>query len=175
MLDSEGAQILAAEQDEVYKWDIYGLTNPQSPCPSSTTICHAQLTTDAQDVTGAFELLALAAQVLAPADSLGNSAVSDALYGQDQLATSVTSPNGPVPVLEALAKGSGVTLHNGAAISWTKAWTDDWYNAEANLADHDVYTILNANLASESEAAERSRQVRPGPGHDSADVPAAGG
>lgn len=156
VLDSEGAQILAAEQDEVYKWDIYGLTSPQSPCPPATAICHAQLTADAQDVTGAFELLALAAQVLAPADSLANSAVSDALYGQDQLATSVTSPNGPVPVLEALAKGSGVTLRNGAAIGWAKAWTDDWYNAEANLADNDVYTILNANLASESEAAGRA-------------------
>jgi hypothetical protein len=162
VLDSEGTQILGAEQDEVYKWDIYGLTNPQSPCPPAPAICYAQLTGDAQDVTGAFELLELAAQVLAPADSLANSAVSDTLYGQDQLATSVTSPNGPVPVLEALAQGSGVTLHNGTAIGWTETWMDDWSTAEANLANNDVYTILNGNLASESQAAGGAR----GPARD---------
>jgi hypothetical protein len=104
LLDSEGSQILAAEQKEVYQWDLDGLGGADTA-----------ITADSSDLLGAFQLIQLAAQVLAPQASLGNQAIADILYGQDQLATTVSGPNGPMPVLTALQAGTGTTSLGGWA------------------------------------------------------------
>jgi hypothetical protein len=100
VLASEGASILAAEQKQNFQWDIDGLTNPNTPD-------HATLNTDSENLTGAFELLQLLAQTVAPSASLGNQALSDILYGQDQLPTIPTGPNNPVAILQGLRDGTG--------------------------------------------------------------------
>ena len=100
VLASEGASILAAEQKQNYQWDIDGLTNPNTPD-------HATLNTDGENLTGAFELLQLLAQTVAPSASLGNQALSDILYGQDQLPTTFNGPNSAVAIFQGLQNGTG--------------------------------------------------------------------
>jgi hypothetical protein len=110
VLDTEATQILAAGLPQVYKWDVNGLTDAH-------TQDNPALAADAGNLTGAFELIQLAAQTLVPASSLSIRSVSDILYGQDQLPTSLTGPNNPVSVFQALAAGTGTqTLDQYASV-----------------------------------------------------------
>jgi hypothetical protein len=135
VLASEGASILAAEQKQNYQWDIDGLTNPNTPD-------HATLNTDAENLTGAFELLQLLAQTVAPSASLGNQALSDILYGQDQLPTTFNGPNSAVAIFQGLQNGTGTAqLSDYAALQQSRV---------TELAN-----LLNAILGSAQQAAGR--------------------
>src|SRR6185437_15729303 len=136
VLASEGSQILAAEQKQNYQWDVSALTDPNIPD-------HATLLVDSENISGAFELLQLLAQTVAPVASLGNQALADILYGQDQLPTTLTGPNGPLAVFVALRDGTG-----------TQTLTDYANVQQTRLAE--LETLINGNLGSDQQAAARS-------------------
>jgi hypothetical protein len=100
VLDSQATQILAAEQAKAFQWEIGPFTDPNVPD-------HAAYVADTTDLTGALDLLQLAAQTLAPSVSLGNQALSDILYGQDQLPSTLTGPNTALDVFQAQQAGTG--------------------------------------------------------------------
>jgi hypothetical protein len=132
VLDSEGAQILAAEQLKVYQWDADNFTN--TGLPSYNT-----LTGDMKSLAGAFELLQATAQTVAPSASLSNQALCDILYGTDQLASYTGAPNTPVAILQALASGTGTTT------------LADWQNTQSGRLSL-AQTLLNGYLSSASSA-----------------------
>jgi hypothetical protein len=133
LLDSEGNQILAAEQKQAYQWAVSGFDGTSD----------AALTADMSNLTGAFELLQLTAQILAPSASLGNQAISDILYGQDQLPTTATGPNNPVAALQALAGGSGANP------------LGQWSNLQSSRLTL-VQNLLDSYLGSAQQAATAS-------------------
>ena len=138
VLDSEATQILAAGLPQVYKWDVNGLTDAH-------TQDNPALAADAGNLTGAFKPIELAAQTLVPASSLGIRSVSDILYGQDQLPTSLTGPNNPVSVFQALAAGTGTqTLDKYASVQ------------QGRLAQLEL--LLNVVLAAQQAAVGRFRR-----------------
>jgi hypothetical protein len=81
-----------------YRWLQSGRTAPRPPAHFG----HA-------GADGAFILLQFTVQTITPSASLGNQAVSDILYGQDQLASTTTGLNNPVAVLQALKAGTSST------------------------------------------------------------------
>jgi hypothetical protein len=110
VLDSEATQILATEQAQDYKWEI-------GPFADANVPDHAEYVSDATDLTGALDLLQLTAQTLAPSVSLGNQALSDILYGQDQLPSALTGPNTALAVFQAQQAGTGTgTLAQYASV-----------------------------------------------------------
>jgi Putative Ig domain len=144
-LNPEATQILSAGITEVYKWDVSGLTDPATPD-------HATLAADAANLTGAFELIQLAAQTLVPSASLGNQALSDILYGQDQLPTSLSGPNNPLPIFQALEAGTGTTT--------LAQYSDAQLGRLAQLT-----TLLDAALAAQQAAGPAVRAAaRPSAG-----------
>jgi hypothetical protein len=142
VLNNEGAQILAAEQVQNYRWDANAFTDP-----------NPVLRVDATNLSGAFELLQLLAQTVAPAASLGNQALSDLLYGQDQLPTILTGPNSALAVFQALRDGTGTPTLTGYA--------NVQYGRLAELKN-----LLTGYLASAQQAATA-------PGSGAADLPTA--
>jgi hypothetical protein len=132
VLDSEATQILAAGAPQVYKWDVAGLTQPNVDD-------HATLAADAGNLTGAFELIQLAAQTLVPSASLGNQALSDLLYGQDQLPTSLTGPNNALTIILALENGTGTQT------------VDQYSDAQLGRLTQ-LATLLDAALADQQAA-----------------------
>jgi hypothetical protein len=148
VLASEGASILAAEQKQTYQWDIDGLTNPNTPD-------HATLNTDAENLTGAFELLQLLAQTVAPSASLGNQALSDILYGQDQLPTTFNGPNSVLAIFQGLQNGTGTTqLSDYAALHQGRV------TELANLLNAILGSAQQATGGSASHSSHASHQVR---------------
>ncbi|HET7016915.1 MAG TPA: putative Ig domain-containing protein, partial [Streptosporangiaceae bacterium] len=153
VLASEGTAILAAEQKQNYQWDINAFTDPNTPD-------HATLLIDSENMSGAFELLQLLAQTVAPAASLGNQALADILYGQDQLPTTLTGPNGPSAVFVALRDGTG-----------TQTLTDYANGQQSRLAE--LETLINGNLGSDQQAAAGSARSAHAPRTSSRQVTAA--
>jgi hypothetical protein len=142
VLDNEDNQILAKEQNEVYQWDADSLTNPKLPG-------YATLSSDMNSLAGAFELLQATAQTIAPSASLGNQALSDILYGQDQLASYTSAPNNPVAVFQALANGTGTTT------------LADWDNIQSSRLAL-AQALLNGYLNSASSAGNLTTAEAPG-------------
>ena len=127
VLDSEGDQILAKEQLEVYQWDADCLT-------TSGLGDNSTLSGDMNALAGAFDLFQATTQTIAPSAALGNQALSDILYGQDQVASSTDAPNSPVLALQALAGGGTTTL-------------TDWENTQNSRLTL-AQTLLNGYLSS---------------------------
>ena len=104
---------------------------------------------DAGNLTGAFELIQLA-ETLVPSASLGNQALSDLLYGQDQLPTSLTGPSNALTIILALENGTGTQT------------VDQYSDAQLGRLT-ELATLLDAALADQQAAcASRCRCAREG-------------
>jgi Putative Ig domain len=138
VLESDADTILTAEQKDVYNWDLDGLTQTSS-------LGYTTLNTDVNSLAGAFELLQATAQTVAPSASLGNQAISDILYGNDELASyiytpsNIEMPNNPAEVFKALLAGTGTTT------------LADWYATQSSRLT-ELQTLLNGYLNSAASA-----------------------
>ena len=103
---------------------------------------------DAADLTGALELIQLLAQTLVPALSLSIRSLSDILYGQDQLPTSLNGPNNAVSVFQAQAAGTGTQ-------------TLDQYVSEQQGRVAELVSILDVVLAAQQTAAGGPAAAQP--------------
>ena len=95
---------------------------------------------DAEDLTGALQLLQLLAQTIAPSVSLSNQALSDILYGQDQLPSTLTGPNNALAIFQAQQAGTG-----------TESLSDYVSQQQGRLSE--LESILNGFLASAQQTA----------------------
>src|SRR5712691_12178135 len=102
VLDSEATQIINTETSQAFKWELDAFNNPDVSDRSN-----ALYLADTANLTGALDLLQLLAQTLSPSVSLGNQALSDILYGQDQLPSTLKGPNNAFSIFNAQANGTG--------------------------------------------------------------------
>ncbi|HET7016808.1 MAG TPA: putative Ig domain-containing protein, partial [Streptosporangiaceae bacterium] len=102
VLDSEATQIINTETAQAFKWELDAFNDPDVADRSN-----ALYLSDTADLTGALDLLQLVAQTLAPSVSLGNQALSDILYGQDQLPSTIKGPNNAFSIFNNQANGTG--------------------------------------------------------------------
>src|SRR6185437_11830115 len=128
VLDSEATTILSTETAQAFKWEI----TPFLTVNSDDGPAYAE---DAKDLTGALQLLQLLAQTIAPSISLSNQALSDILYGQDQLPSTLTGPNNALAIFQAQQAGTG-----------TESLSD--YVSQQQGRVSELESILNGFLAS---------------------------
>jgi len=135
VLDSEAAQIINTEQSQAFKWELDAFNDPNTPDRSN-----ALYLTDTANLTGALDLLQLLAQTLAPSVSLGNQALSDILYGQDQLPSTIKGPNNAFSIFNNQANGTG-----------TQTFAQYVSQQQGRVAE--VVSILDGFLASAQQTA----------------------
>ncbi|HET7017195.1 MAG TPA: putative Ig domain-containing protein [Streptosporangiaceae bacterium] len=133
VLDSEATTILNTETAQAYKWEIAPFIDPNSEDAPTYAV-------DAADLTGALQLLQLLAQTIAPSVSLSNQALSDILYGQDQLPSTLTGPNNALAIFQAQQAGTG-----------TESLSD--YVSQQQGRVSELESILNGFLASAQQTA----------------------
>jgi hypothetical protein len=143
VLDSEATQIIGTETSQVFKWELDAFNNPDVPDRSN-----ALYLTDTANLTGALDLLQLLAQTLAPSVSLGNQALSDILYGQDQLPSTIKSPNNAFNIFNAQANGTG-----------TQTFAQYVSQQQGRVAE--LVSILDGYLASAQQTAAGGPAARP--------------
>jgi hypothetical protein len=129
-LEAEAGQILTAEQTALFQWDQQQLK--QNGSGPSTAV---------QALAGAFQLLQATAEYVAPSAVVGNRALSDLLYGQDQLPNYLDGPNSVLTVLQSYANNPST-----APAETMTSWADP---VNANVAL--LQQLLNGYLSSLSQ------------------------
>ncbi|HXS62810.1 MAG TPA: putative Ig domain-containing protein [Streptosporangiaceae bacterium] len=109
--------------------------------------CATSTPTPATWTTGALDLLQLLAQTLAPSVSLGNQALSDILYGQDQLPSTIKGPNNAFSIFNNQANGTG-----------TQTFAQYVSQQQGRVAE--VVSILDGFLASAQQTAAGTPAAR---------------
>jgi hypothetical protein len=142
VLDSEATQIINTEQSQAFKWELDAFNDPNTPDRSN-----ALYLTDTANLTGALDLLQLLAQTLAPSVSLGNQALSDILYGQDQLPSTIKGPNNAFSIFNNQANGTG-----------TQTFAQYVSQQQGRVAE--VMSILDGFLASAQQTAAGTPAAR---------------